>query len=63
MFWNTQLEIAIEQAIKLKFPHISGLTVSGCVTHTSVTFDDDGIHTRSMVEEFIKELKGEILPC
>jgi hypothetical protein len=55
--YNFKLETTIQKAIKMTYPEISNLQiVMGEKGIIQITFDDDGIHTKDMIEALLQKL-------
>lgn len=56
--WNYKMTSVLAKAIEFKFPDIKGLEiVPKDDHHFSIIFEDDGIHTQSMIDAFLEELR------
>ncbi len=58
MFKN-DYEVMFEKAIKFKFPKIKNLEINmNSEYRISIRFDDDGIHTKKMIIDYLNELRN-----
>lgn len=59
MYFKQQHCITVEQALYLKFPKIKLSKVEADGEMINIQFEDDGIHTKEMVTDFLEQVKKE----
>lgn len=50
----------VEQALRLEYPNMKGLVVVANEDETlNVRFEDDGIHSKQQIEDFLNKLRND----